>query len=43
MAFQYAFTMGDFGASAALSTMLVGGAILIALVIVFATKFYKLD
>lgn len=43
LAFQYAFRMGDFGASAALSTMLVGSAIVIALVIVFATKFYKLD
>jgi multiple sugar transport system permease protein len=43
MAFQYAFRMGDFGASAALSTMLVGASIAIALVIVFATRFYKLD
>ncbi|MDB5586607.1 MAG: maltose transporter permease protein [Devosia sp.] len=43
MAFQYAFRMGDFGASAALSTMLVGASIAIALVIVFATKFYKID
>lgn len=43
MAFQYAFRMGDFGASAALSTMLVGSSIIIALVIVFATRFYKLD
>lgn len=43
MAFQYAFRMGDFGASAALSTMLVGTSIIIALVIVFATRFYKLD
>jgi len=43
MAFQYAFRMGDFGASAALSTMLVGSSIGIALVIVFATNFYKLD
>ena len=43
MAFQYAFRMGDFGASAALSTMLVGASIIIALVIVFATRFYKLD
>ena len=43
MAFQYAFRMGDFGASAALSTMLVGFSIAIALVLVFATKFYKLD
>lgn len=43
MAFQYAFRMGDFGASAALSTLLVGASIAIALVIVFATKFYKID
>ncbi len=43
MAFQYAFRMGDFGASAALSTLLVGASVIIALVIVFATKFYKLD
>ncbi len=43
MAFQYAFRMGDFGSSAALSTLLVGASIIIALVIVFATKFYKLD
>ena len=43
LAFQYAFRMGDFGASAALSTLLVGASIVIALVIVFATKFYKID
>lgn len=43
MAFQYAFRMGDFGASAALSTLLVGASIVIALIIVFATKFYKID
>lgn len=43
MAFQYAFRMGDFGASAALSTMLIGASVAIALIIVFATKFYKLD
>ena len=43
MAFQYAFRMGDFGASAALSTLLVGTSIIIALVIVFATRFYKID
>lgn len=43
MAFQYAFRMGDFGASAALSSMLVGSSIIIALVIVFATRFYKID
>ncbi len=43
MAFQYAFQMGDFGASAALSTMLVGSSIVIAMIIVFATRFYKVD
>ena len=43
MAFQYAFRMGDFGASAALSTLLVGSSIAIALVVVFRTNFYKLD
>jgi len=43
MAFTYAFSMGDFGASAALSTLLVGSSIIIALAIVFATRFYKLD
>jgi multiple sugar transport system permease protein len=43
LAFQYAFRMGDFGASAALSTLLVGSSIIIALVIVFATRFYKVD
>lgn len=43
MAFQYAFRMGDFGASAALSSMLVGVSITIALVIVLGTKFYRID
>ena len=43
LAFQYAFSMGDFGTSAALSTMLLTASIGIALVIIFATKFYKLD
>lgn len=43
LAFQYAFRMGDFGASASLSTLLVGASIIIALVTVFATKFYKID
>ena len=43
LAFQYAFSMGDFGTSAALSTMLLTTSIAIALVIIFATKFYKLD
>lgn len=43
LAYQYAFRMGDFGASAALSTMLVGTSITIALVIVFVTRFYRID
>lgn len=43
MAFQYAFRMGDFGASAALSSMLVGVSITIAMVIVLGTKFYRID
>ncbi|MDP1731608.1 MAG: sugar ABC transporter permease [Devosia sp.] len=43
LAFQYAFKMGDFGASAALSTLLVGTSIAIALIIIFATKFYTID
>jgi multiple sugar transport system permease protein len=43
LAFQYAFSMGDFGTSAALSTMMLTASIAIALVIIFATKFYKLD
>jgi len=43
LAFQYAFRMGDFGASAALSTVLVGISLAIALVIIFVTKFYKTD
>jgi len=43
LSFQYAFAMGDFGASAALSSMLLGLALIIALTIVFATNFYKKD
>jgi multiple sugar transport system permease protein len=43
MAYQYAFRMGDFGASAALSTLLVGFSISIALVVVFRTSFYSID
>jgi multiple sugar transport system permease protein len=42
MAYQYAFQMGDFGASAALSSLLVGFSISIALVVVFKTKFYDI-
>jgi multiple sugar transport system permease protein len=41
LAFQYAFAMGDFGASAALSTLLVGVSIAFALFIIFRTKFYS--
>ncbi len=43
LAFEYAFRMGDFGASAALSTVLIGVSIIVALVMIFGTKFYKVD
>jgi multiple sugar transport system permease protein len=43
LAFQYGFRMGDFGAAAALSTMLVTVSVAIALVIIFVTRFYKID
>lgn len=43
LSFLYAFQMGDFGTSAALSTMLLIASIAIALIIIFATKFYKID
>ena len=43
IAYQYAFRMGDFGASAALSVMLVSASITIALVVVFVTRFYRID
>ena len=43
LAFEYAFRMGDFGASAALSTLLVGTSIIVALVMIFGTRFYKID
>jgi len=43
LAFVYAFNMGDFGTSAALSTMLLAISISIALIIIFVTKFYKID
>lgn len=42
LAFQYAFNLGDFGVSAALSTMLLAVSIGIALVLIFATKFYQI-
>lgn len=43
LAYQYAFLMGDFGVSAALSTMILIMSVSIALWIVFATKFYRID
>ena len=43
LAFQYAFNLGDFGASAAMSSMLLGIAIFISLCVVFGTRFYKMD
>lgn len=41
LAFQYAFTFGDFGASAALSVLLLLVAISISLTVIFGTKFYR--
>lgn len=43
LAFQYAFSMGDFGASAALSIMLLAVSVAISLIVVFATRFYRID
>lgn len=43
LAYQYAFSLGDFGVSAALSTMILVMSVSIALWIVFATKFYRID
>jgi multiple sugar transport system permease protein len=43
LAYQYAFSLGDFGVSAALSTMVLAVSISIALWIVFATRFYRID
>lgn len=43
LAFEYAFRMGDFGASAALSTLLISVSIIVALIMIFGTKFYKID
>lgn len=43
LAYQYAFALGDFGISAALSTMILVLSVSIALWIVFATKFYRID
>lgn len=42
LAFQYAFSFGDFGVAAALSTMLLAICMAIALVLIFATKFYHI-
>ena len=43
LAYQYAFALGDFGVSAALSTMILTLSVSIALWIVFATRFYRID
>ena len=43
LAFQYAFRLGDFGASAALSSLLLLAALAISLAVVFGTKFYRTD
>lgn len=43
LAYQYAFLMGDFGVSAALSSMILLAALCIALWIVFATRFYRIS
>ena len=43
LAYQYAFALGDFGVSAALSTMILMLSVSIALWIVLATKFYRID
>ncbi|WP_421725030.1 carbohydrate ABC transporter permease [Bauldia sp.] len=43
LAYQYAFALGDFGVSAALSTMILALSVSIALWIVFATRFYRID
>ena len=42
LAFQYAFSFGDFGVAAALSSMLLAVSMAIALVLIFATKFYHI-
>lgn len=43
LAYQYAFLMGDFGVSAALSTVILGISLAIALWLVFATRFYRVS
>lgn len=40
LAYQYAFAVGDFGVSAALSTVVLAISITIALLLIFCTKFY---
>jgi multiple sugar transport system permease protein len=43
LAYQYAFLMGDFGVSAALSTIILGLSLTIALWLVLATRFYRVS
>ncbi len=43
LAFQYAFSFGDFGAAAALSVLLLTVSVTLALIIIFATRFYRID
>ncbi len=43
LAFQYAFSLGDFGASAAISSLLLLVALAISLAVVMGTRFYRLD
>ena len=43
LAFQYAFNLGDFGASAAISSLLLLVALAISLAVVMGTRFYRLD
>ena len=43
LAYQYAFSLGDFGVSAALSTITLALAMSIALWIVLGTRFYRID
>lgn len=43
LSFGYAFSMGDFGAAAALNTILVAISITIALIVIYATDFYRTE
>ncbi len=43
LGFYYAFRFGDFGVAAAISTMSLILPLVIAFVLIFATKFYKID